>query len=118
MIPTVYPTTADLKKAGQRIVYLLNPHVGHLDIFVSASVAKLEHRAMLESLGDPDCRKSQYTVRFEDRQVEQIHYAYPKQSFEKVQAMSEWNELLKMLAPFIGSARLPADETDGTGGAP
>ena len=117
-IPTVYPTTADLKKAGQRIVYLLNPHVGHLGIFVSASVAKLEHRAILESLGDPDCRKSQYTVRFEERQVEQIHYAYPKQSFEKVQAMSEWNELLKMLAPFIGSARLPADETDGTGGAP
>jgi len=175
-ILTVYPTTADLKRAGQRIVYLLNPHVGHLGIFVSASVAKLEHRAILESLGeldalkpglyemkisnptgDPDCRKSPYTVRFEEREVEQIHYAYPRQSFEKVQAMSESNELLykstisswitafanplsaemlkwlhpmrtshalfseklnpwmlplKMLAPFIGSARLPAGESN------
>ncbi|MEO8119754.1 MAG: DUF3141 domain-containing protein [Rhodoferax sp.] len=121
-IPTVYPTTADLKKAGQRIVYLLNTHVGHLGIFVSASVAKLEHRAILESLGeldalkpglyemkisnptgDPDCRKPQYTVRFEEREVEQIHSTYPEQSFEKVQAMSEWNELLykNTISPWI-----------------
>lgn len=111
-IPTVYPTTAELKKAGQRIVYLLNTHVGHLGLFVSASVAKLEHRAILESLGeldalgpglyemkisnptgDPDCHKPQYTVHFEEREVEQIHYAYPEQSFEKVLAVSEWNEL-------------------------
>lgn len=121
-IPTVYPTTADLKKAGQRIVYLLNMHVGHLGIFVSASVAKLEHRAILESLGeldalkpglyemkinnptgDPDCHKPQYTVHFEERQVEQIHYAYPEQSFEKVRAVSEWNELAyqNTISPWI-----------------
>ena len=91
---------------------MLNTHIGHLGIFVSASVAKLEHRAILESLdkldalapglyemrisnptGDPDCRKSQYTVHFEERQVEQIRYAYSEQSFEKVQRVSEWNEL-------------------------
>lgn len=112
-IPTIYPTTADLKRSGQRIVYLLNPHVGHLGIFVSASVAKLEHRAILESLGeldalkpglyemkisnptaDPDCRKPQYTVHFEERQVERIQSAHPVQSFEKVQTLSGWNELL------------------------
>ncbi len=121
-IPTVYPTTAALKQAGQRIVYLLNTHVGHLGIFVSASVAKLEHRAILESLGeldtlkpglyemkisnptgDPDCHKPQYTVHFEERQVEQIHHAYPEQSFEKVQAVSEWNALLykNTISPWI-----------------
>ena len=99
-IPTVYPTTADLKNAGQRIIYLLNTYVGHLGIFMSASVAKLEHRAILESLGeldalkpglyeikisnptgDPGSLKPQYTVQFEEHQVEQIHYAYPEQSF-------------------------------------
>lgn len=127
-IPAVYPTTADLKKAGQRLVYLLNPHVGHLGIFVSASVAKLEHRAILESLGDldalkpglyemkisnptgdPDCRKPQYTVSFEERDVEQIRYAYPSRSFEKVQAVSEWNELIyqKTLSPWITSLANP-----------
>ncbi len=127
-IPACYPTTADLKKAKQRIVYLLNPHVGHLGIFVSASVAKLEHRAILESLGDldalkpglyemkisnptgdPDCRKPQYTVRFEEREVEQIRYAYPQRSFEKVQAVSEWNEQLyqKTLGPWVTSFSNP-----------
>lgn len=121
-IPTVYPTTADLKQAGQRIVYLLNTHVGHLGIFVSASVAKLEHRAILESLGeldalepglyelkinnptgDPDCHKPQYTVRFEERQVEQIHYPYPEQSFQNVQAVSQWNEMWyrQTLSPWV-----------------
>ena len=51
-LKAVYKTTDALKKAGQRIVYLINPHVGHLGIFVSVSVARFEHRAILESLGD------------------------------------------------------------------
>lgn len=127
-IPTVYPTTADLKKAGQRIVYLLNTHVGHLGIFVSASVAKLEHRAILESLGelntlkpglyemkianptgDPDCRKPQYTVRFEERQVEQIQYPYPQRSFETVRTISEWNELayVNTVSPWLAAVANP-----------
>ncbi len=41
-IPSVYSDTDDLKRAGQRIVYLVNPHVGHLGIFVSTSVARLD----------------------------------------------------------------------------
>lgn len=110
-IPAVYPTTADLKQAGQRIVYLLNHHVGHLGIFVSADVAKLEHRAILESVdevealppglyemkiinptGDLDSHKPQYVVGFEERQVEEIQHVYPEKSFEKVQNLSEQNE--------------------------
>lgn len=128
-IPTVYPTTDELKQAGQRIVYLLNKHVGHLGIFVSADVAKLEHRAILDSLadlealppglyemkigdptGDPDCRKPQYAVHFEERQVEQIRYAYPEKSFERVQAISEWNEFVyrNTLSPFVSALTTPA----------
>jgi len=112
-VPAVYPTTAALKAAGQRIVYLLNPHVGHLGIFVSASVARLEHRAILESLdelgtlqpglyemkisnptNDPDCRKPQYSVEFEERKVEDIRFDYPRAEFEKVRKASEFNEQL------------------------
>ncbi len=71
--------------------YLTNPHVGHLGIFVSASVARLEHRATLERLagiealapglyemkidnpsGDPDCHKPACHVRFEPRRVEDL----------------------------------------------
>ena len=112
-IPAVYKTTDALKKAGQRIVYLTNPHVGHLGIFVSAGVARFEHRAILESLcdidalapglyemkidnptGDPDCAKDQYAVRFEARNVEDLHFEYPRGAFERVREVSEFNENL------------------------
>ena len=121
-VPEVYPTTAELKRAGQRIVYLLNSHIGHLGIFVSAAVAKFEHRAILESLpeiealapglyemiivnptGDPDCRKSQYRVRFEDRRVEDIRFDYPREAFERVRTVSESNERVysNFVSPFV-----------------
>ncbi|WP_408605239.1 DUF3141 domain-containing protein [Aromatoleum toluclasticum] len=73
----MYPTTAELKAAVQRIDYLLNSHVGHLGILVSAGVDRVDHRVMLESLdelealapglyemkivnptGAPDCHKA------------------------------------------------------------
>ena len=110
-IPAVYASTDDLKGAGQRIVYLTNPHVGHLGIFVSASVARFEHRAILENLGeiegfepglyemridnptgDPECARDQYVVRFEPRKVEDLRFDYPRAAFERVRALSEFNE--------------------------
>jgi hypothetical protein len=112
-IPIVYKDTDDLKRAGQRIIYLVNSHVGHLGIFVSASVARLEHRAILESMveietlapglyemkienpsGDPDCRKGAYAVRFEERQVEDIRYPADRHAFERARKASERLERL------------------------
>ena len=106
-IPVVYRNTDDLKRAQQRIVYLVNPHVGHLGIFVSAAVAKFEHRAILENLaevealapglyemkidnptGDPDCPKDQYTVRFEEREVSDIKFPYDRPAYERVKHLS------------------------------
>lgn len=121
-LPAIYPDTAALKAAGQRIVYLLNPHVGHLGIFVSASVAQHEHRAILENIeafknlapglyemkiGEPgesptprgagkptgrDSPTTPYKIWFEERRVEDLQFNYPRQAFEKVAAISEWNE--------------------------
>ncbi len=112
-IPAVYSDTEDLKRAGQRIVYLTNRHVGHLGIFVSAGVARLEHRAILESLaeiealapglyemkidnpsGNPDCHKPTYSIRFESRQVEDLKTDYPQEAFERVKQVSTFNEVL------------------------
>jgi hypothetical protein len=106
-IPTVYAGTDDLKKAGQRIVYLINPHVGHLGIFVSASVARLEHRAIFDSLkkiealapglyemkidnptGDPDCGHDAYEVRFEERRVEDLKFSENRPAFRRVAEVS------------------------------
>ncbi len=107
-IASVYKDSADLVAAGQRIVYLINPHVGHLGIFVSASVARLEHRAILESLGeiealgpglyemkidnpsgDADCHKPKYSVRFEPRAVEDLRFERADKAFGRVEAVSK-----------------------------
>jgi hypothetical protein len=97
---------------GGAVFYLTNTHIGHLGIFVSASVARLEHRAILDSLtdiqalapglyemkidnptGDPDCRKPQYRVHFEERQVEELRrFAHPAKTFERVRQVSEMND--------------------------
>lgn len=127
-IPAVFKDTGDLKRAGQRIVYLTNPHVGHLGIFVSASVARLEHRAILESLeeigalspglyemkidnpsGDPDCHKPAYAVRFEPRRVEDLHFDRATMAFERVRHVSEMNEAIygTFVSPWIRAMSTP-----------
>lgn len=127
-IPVVYRDNDDLKEAGQRIVYLTNPHVGHLGIFVSAKVARLEHRAILESLqeiealapglyemkidnpsGDPDCQKPAFTVRFEPRNVEDLKADYPQAAFERVRDLSQHNEFLyrTFVSPWVQALANP-----------
>jgi len=127
-VPEVYADTADLKAAGQRIVYLTNPHVGHLGIFVSSSVARLEHRAILESLdeisalepglyemfidnptGDPDCHKPAFSVRFEPREVADLRADYPREAFEKVAQVSRTNEAIysTFVSPWVRAMATP-----------
>ena len=127
-IPAVYKTTDDLRAAGQRIVFLTNPHVGHLGIFVSAAVARFEHRAILESMveiealspglyemkienptGDPDCRKPQYSVRFESRRVEDLHFAKDSAASKRVNEVSEATEFLykSFFSPWVQALSNP-----------
>lgn len=128
-IPQIYADTAALKAAGQRIVYVTNPHIGHLGIFVSASVARLEHRAILESLdeiealapglyemkidnptGDPDCHKPAFAVRFEPREVADIKVPHPTETLAKVARVSEINETAYDLfvGPWLRAGATPA----------
>lgn len=127
-IPAVYPSTDALKAASQRIVFLTNPHVGHLGIFVSAAVARLEHRAILEHLaeiealepglyemkidnptGDPECARHQYSVRFEPRKIEDLRFDYPRAAFERVRQVSEWNESIyrTFVSPWVAAMATP-----------
>lgn len=127
-IPAVYADTRDLKAAGQRIVYLVNSHVGHLGIFVSAKVARLEHRAILQNLpriealppglyemridnptGHPDCAADAFEVRFEERQVSDIRFMRAGAAFERVRDLSETNERLyrTFASPWIQAVTTP-----------
>ena len=112
-ISEVYPTTDDLVKAGQRIIYLLHSHIGHLGIFVSASVARREHHAIIEHIermqklkpglyemiiegetGERDSIKEQFRVRFEKREIKDITCPIPKSEFDKMNRLSVANENL------------------------
>lgn len=127
-LKAVYKTTNALKDAGQRIVYLTDPRVGHLGIFVSASVARFEHRAILESLdevanlapglyemkisnptNDPDCRKPQYSVAFEERRVEDLAFDNPRKAFERVRNLSRANEAFysTFVSPWVRTTTTP-----------
>lgn len=46
----VYESVDDIRASGQVIIYMLHESIGHLGIFVSAGVAKKEHRAMIDNL--------------------------------------------------------------------
>lgn len=128
-IPHVYKDIEDLKTAGQRIVYLTNPHVGHLGIFVSASVAQLEHRAILESLeeiealspglyemkihnpsGDPGCHRPAFSVRFEPRDLSDIGPARPDEALKEVAQVSRIVEAgyELLFAPWLRAMTTPA----------
>lgn len=104
----VYGTTEELKRNDQRIVYMINPHVGHLGIFVSARVARREHRAIIESLdrisrlppglyemkitgetGLTDPVEDQYVVAFEERDVEDVCYPFPAEEFLRADQISQ-----------------------------
>lgn len=110
-IRKVYGTTSELKRAGQHIVYLINQHVGHLGIFVSAKVVKLEHRAILEHVqqikklnpglyefkinnptGDPNCSHDQYEVSFEERDLEELCNTMPIKPFKEMLDISKRND--------------------------
>jgi hypothetical protein len=112
-ISEVYRTTEELKRAGQRIIYMINPHIGHLGIFVSASVARREHRAIIEHIehmqklepglyemfvdgetGETDPLKDQFIVRFEPREIDDVRFPLSRDSFEKMARVSEANEKL------------------------
>lgn len=49
-IADVYSSVKEIKARGQRIVYTVHDSVGHLGIFVSAAVAKKEHKEIVSTL--------------------------------------------------------------------
>jgi hypothetical protein len=59
--------------------------------------------------GDPDCRKPQYSVAFEERRVEDLIFDYPREAFERVRQVSDTNEALyrSFVSPWVRAASTP-----------
>jgi hypothetical protein len=131
-IAAVYKTTEELKAAGQRIVYMIHPKVGHLGIFVSAEVARKEHNAILGNIGEldklkpglyemkilegklrEDCQIPTFHARFEERAIEDIACNYTHKNYEQVKKLSEKNEALyrQWVSPFVQMASNPIAAT-------
>ena len=121
-VAAVYKTTEELKAAGQRIVYMIHPKVGHLGIFVSAEVARKEHNAILGNIDELDrlkpglyemkvlegtlkggCEIPTLKARFEERAIEDIACHYSHKDFERVRQVSEFNDKLysQWISPFV-----------------
>ena len=91
-------------------------------------MARLEHRAILESLadiealapglyemkienpsGDPDCHKPAFGVRFEPRRVEDLVHEMPSAAFDRVEKVSQFNETMyrTFLSPWMKAMSTP-----------
>lgn len=128
-IAKLYPDTNALKAAGQRIVYMTHETVGHLGIFVSGSVARLQHRAILENLeavealvpglyemvienpsGGAKRKTSGNDVRFEARAVADLGFPADNRALAQVAQMSRINEAAysTFVSPWIKATTSPA----------
>lgn len=88
-IHKVYGSVDEIKRCGQIIIYMVHKKIGHLGIFVSGSVARKEHHQIIGNMGwleylapglyemviedsSSSSGLDDYTVRFEERQMEDI----------------------------------------------
>jgi len=128
-IVDVYGSDAAILKEGQTIVYTLHPDVGHLGIFVGASIAKKQHQEFVNTLEMIDGlppglyemiieKKSpfmehaelipgEYVARFEMRKLADImalsESRQDEDYFSSVAEVSDYNDELyrKFLSPAI-----------------
>lgn len=111
-IVKVYGSLEEIKRQQQVLVYLMHEEVGHLGIFVSSSVAKKEHKEIVQSLDQVEFLPpglyemiieegdnkllGEHKVRFEDRDIDDIRalddeYKY-EESFRLVSEVSKIND--------------------------
>jgi pimeloyl-ACP methyl ester carboxylesterase len=129
-VADLYPTTEDLKANGQVIVGLMHASIGHLGIFVSASVARREHAQIVELIdyiehlppglyqmrideipgsAPPRHEVTLTTRRVEDLQRLQKYDRRDELPFRSVAEVSEWNATLyeTFVHPVLGAAVSP-----------
>ncbi|MGX6569542.1 DUF3141 domain-containing protein [Cupriavidus necator] len=125
---SVYRSTAELVAAQQRVVYLLHPKVGHLGIFVSADIARREHRAILHyaekisqlppglyemQLATATDSQGVAAASFVSRRLEDLQFEPQPPGFDRVQRLSAEldDAYAKLVSPWIRllSSKLMAD---------
>lgn len=109
-IPRVYHSVDEIKEKGQIIIYIVHEDIGHLGIFVSASVAKKEHKEIIsnfdmidylppglyEMVIEGDVKTGDFKANFEERTLDDIAAMddgkEDEEDFEIVNAVSNVND--------------------------
>lgn len=130
-IADVYSNVQEIKARGQKIVYTVHDTIGHLGIFVSASVANKQHKEIVSTLETIESmapglyemiivnesgegRDKQFEVSFEERSIDDILAMADDRDDEKpfaaVSRISQLNaELYSLtLRPIIRALTTPA----------
>jgi hypothetical protein len=134
-ISDLYEDVRDLRAHGQTVVYAVHESIGHLGIFVSAQVARKEHREFASNMdlievqppglyeavlrpksGEPgeELLEGDHVLRFEPREVGDLAAhggtsAEDERRFAAVRRLSEANLALyrQLLQPMIRASVLP-----------
>ena len=120
-IPKVYQSAEEIRKLGQVIVYIIHEDIGHLGIFVAASVAKKEHKEIIRSsemieflppglyemVIEGEVATGDISTRFEERTLEDIKALddapEEEEDFSVVAQVSEFNDRIyrSFLSPWV-----------------
>jgi hypothetical protein len=114
-VAKVYGSTREIKRKGRVIVMVMHETIGHLGIFVSAKIARKEHREIIGSFDmleflppglyemvieedSPEASDQTYNVRFAERHVDDILFyddgLEDEKAFYAVRAVSEMNDTI------------------------
>ncbi len=131
-IVKAYGTVEEIKRRGQVIVFIGHSKIGHLGIFVSAKIARKEHREIIASFDmlnylppglyemqieeEPDA-PGEYAVRYVEKHVDDIlaldDGLEDERAFLAVRQLSEVTDLLyrSLVSPWVRLA-VPADAAE------
>ncbi len=123
-VAKVYGSSREIKRKGQVIVLVLHETIGHLGIFVSAKIARQQHKEIIGSFDmleflppglyemvfdtqQPESSEQGHRVKFVERQIDDI-LAYDdgladEEAFYSVRALSDFNNMAykTVLSPWI-----------------
>ncbi len=117
-----YGTVDEIKRRGQVIVYISHENIGHLGIFVSAKIARKEHKKIIDSFGmldnlppglyymkiyeDPET-KGEYLADYVEKTMDDIMALddgiADEDAFYPVRAVSQFNDAMYqcLISPWV-----------------
>lgn len=86
----IYDSVDDIRACGQVIIYMLHESIGHLGIFVSAKVAKREHRAMIDNLDVVSTLPpGLYEMTVEEGDAQGWRVGFERRSFDDIRGLDD-----------------------------